>query len=332
MNYGSTSTRTQCPANYRSGAAASAQSGCKASCGAGTYVATKNAACTTITGNRYYGAHSVNYGSVSPTPTSCPSNYTISGTTAADHDTKSDCKISCLAGQRVTTADGACSTPSGSWYTAAHTVSAGSTTPTSTVKSCLTNYATPNTTTRTDHDASTDCTISCAAGTRIASANATSCTTPSGNWYVGAHTVRQGSISSVNSCATDYTASGTTAANHDNINDCKVTCAAGEYVPTAGGGCKSVGSGYYTSSSQTVAQNATSSRSACSALTGVSVSGGTYSSVSPYNAATTCRYKAPTKTITGCDTVTTNTVSYSGSAWPATTYSVTADHWWHRRA
>ncbi len=325
VNYGSTSTRTQCPANYRSGAAASAQSGCKTSCGAGTYVATANAACTTITGNRYYGAHSVNYGSVSPTPTSCPSNYTISGTTAADHDTKSDCKISCLAGQRVTTADGACSTPSGSWYTAAHTVSAGSTTPTSTVKSCLTNYATPNTTTRTDHDASTDCTISCAAGTRIASANATSCTTPSGNWYVGAHTVRQGSISSVNSCATDYTASGTAAANHDNINDCKVTCAAGEYVPTAGGGCKSVGSGYYTSSSQTVAQNATSSRSACSALTGVSVTGGTYSSVSPYNAATTCRYKAPTKTITGCDTVTTNTVSYSGSAWPATTYSVTAD-------
>ena len=321
----SNSAQAQCPANYRDGAAATSQSGCKTSCSAGTYVATKNAACTTITGDRYYGAHSVNYGSLSPTPTSCPSNYTISGTTAADHDAKSDCKISCLAGQRVTTADGACATPSGSWYTAAHTVSAGSTTPTSTVKSCLTNYATPNTSTRTDHDASTDCTISCAAGTRIASANATSCTTPSGNWYVAAHTVRQGSTSSVNSCATDYTISGTAATNHDDVSDCKVTCAAGEYVPTAGGGCKSVGSGYYTSSSQTVAQNATSSRSACSALTGVSVTGGTYSSVSPFNAATTCRYKAPNKTINGCDTVTTNTVSYSGSAWPATTYSVTAD-------
>ena len=132
-------------------------------------------------------------------------------------------------------------------------------------------------------------------GTRIASANATSCTTPSGNWYVAAHTVRQGSTSSVNSCATDYTISGTAATNHDDVSDCKVTCAAGEYVPTAGGGCKSVGSGYYTSSSQTVAQNATSSRSACSALTGVSVTGGTYSSVSPFNAATTCRYKAPNR-------------------------------------
>ena len=321
----SNSAQAQCPANYRDGAAATSQSGCKTSCSAGTYVATKNAACTTITGNRYDGAHSVNYGSLSPTPTSCPSNYTISGTTAADHDAKSDCKISCLAGQRVTTPDGACATPSGSWYTSAHTVSAGSTTPASTVKACLTNYATPNTSTRTDHDASTDCTISCAGGTRIASANATSCTTPSGNWYVAAHTVRQGSTSSVNSCATDYTISGTAATNHDDVSDCKVTCAAGEYVPTAGGGCKSVGSGYYTSSSQTVAQNATSSRSACSALTGVSVTGGTYSSVSPFNAATTCRYKAPNKTINGCDTVTTNTVAYTGSAWAATTYSVTAD-------
>ena len=65
----------------------------------------------------------------------------------------------------------------------------------------MTNYATPSTTTKGDHDASSDCTITCSAGTQIATQNATSCTTPSGNWYVGENTVKQGETSSVNSCA-----------------------------------------------------------------------------------------------------------------------------------
>ena len=48
VSYGSTSTRSQCPANYRDGAAAGSQAGCKTSCDAGTYVATANAACTSV--------------------------------------------------------------------------------------------------------------------------------------------------------------------------------------------------------------------------------------------------------------------------------------------
>ena len=165
-----------------------------------------------------------------------------------------------------------------------------------------------------------------------------------GGTYKAAHTVYYGSTSSCAVCETNkysndgaasctacktsagYGNSGTTAASHDGVASCKVTCDAGEYVPTAGGGCVAVGSGYYKTGTMTVAQNATNTtRSACSALSGVSVSGGTYSSVSPYNASTTCRYKAPNKTITGCDTVTSATVSYSGSAWPTTTYTVSAD-------
>ena len=161
--------------------------------------------------------------------------------------------------------------------------------------------------------------------------------------YKAAHTVYYGSTSSCSVCGTNqysddgavsctacktsagYGNSGTTAASHDGVASCKVTCDAGEYVPTAGGGCVAVGSGYYKTGTMTVAQNATNTtRSACSSLPGVSVSGGTYSSVSPYNASTTCRYKAPNKTITGCATVTTATVAYSGSAWPATTYTVSA--------
>ena len=197
--------------------------------------------------------------------TSCPSGYVTSGTAAANHDAKSDCTISCQAGQRVTQADAQCSTPSGSWYTAAHTVAAGSTTPSSTIKACLTNYATPNTTTRTDHDASNDCRISCAAGTRIASANATSCTTPAGNWYVGAHSVAQGSTSSVSNCLTNYTISGTVASNHDAANDCKISCGGGSYIAQVNAtSCSAVGAGYWAAAS-TISQGSAGVRNQCDA-------------------------------------------------------------------
>ena len=73
--------------------------------------------------------------------------------------------------------------------------------------------------------------------------------------------------------------------------------------------CTSAGSGYY------VDNAGATTRKACSALTAPAVANGTFSSVSPYNAATTCRYVAPAKTATGCSTVTANTVSWSGSAW-----------------
>ena len=87
---------------------------------------------------------------------------------------------------------------------------------------------------------------------------------------------------------------------------------------TASATCSACGTpNYSTGGSATVC-------SACSGLAGVSPAGGTYVSVSPFNANTTCRYTAPAKTITGCATVTSNQMSYSGSAWPASTYNVSA--------
>ena len=62
----------------------------------------------------------------------------------------------------------------------------------------------------------------------------------------------------------------------------------------------------------------------CSALSGVNPAGGTFTSVSPFSASTNCRYTAPAKTIAGCASVTPQQVAYTGSAWPASTYSVTA--------
>ena len=189
----------------------------------------------------------------------------------------------------------------------------------------------------------TKCYASVSGGHYIGTKNSATQSECVGGTYKAAHTVYYGSTSSCAVCGTNqysddgassctacktsagYGNSGTTADSHDGVASCKVTCDAGEYVPTAGGGCVAVGSGYYKTGTMTVAQNATNTtRSACSSLTGVSVSGGTYSSVSPYNASTTCRYKAPNKTITGCAAVTTATVAYSGSAWPATTYTVSA--------
>ena len=229
-------------------------------CAVGTAQGTNGStatSCSVCSGNTYAASTGM------ATCSACPSGYSISGTAASNHDAKSDCKISCAAGTRVTAADAACTTPTGSWYTAAHTVAAGSTTPTATIKSCLTNYVTPNTSTRTDHDASNDCKISCAAGTRITTVNATSCTTPAGNWYIGAHSVAQGSTSSVNTCLTNYTISGTAASNHDAASDCKISCGGGSYIAAANNtSCSAVGAGYWAAAS-TVSQGSAGVRNQC---------------------------------------------------------------------
>ena len=229
-------------------------------CAVGTFQGSNDStatSCTVCAANTYAASTGMS------ACTACPSGYSTSGTAASNHDAKSDCSITCAAGTRVVTADAACTTPTGSWYTASHSVTAGSTTPAATVKACLTNYSTPNTTTRTDHDASTDCKISCAAGTRITAENATSCTTPAGNWYVGAHSVAQGSISSYSNCLTNYTISGTAAANHDTASDCKISCGGGSYIATANNTtCSDVGAGYWAAAS-TVSQGSAGVRNVC---------------------------------------------------------------------
>ena len=209
-----------CNTNYRANTSTgkTAATQCQTSCAPGTAVLSANAACATVTGNRYKtGTALVNYGSTSPTATDVTSDW-----------------------------------------------NAG------TVYSCLSNY-TISGTAASNHDARTDCTISCAPGTQIASANATSCTTPTGTtWYTDTtHSVSAGSSSgsNVKTCNTSYaTANTATATDHDNANDCKTTCAAGTWVASAGAACGDVGNGYYTTASQTISQGSIGSRSQCSAL------------------------------------------------------------------
>ena len=241
-------------------------------CAVGTYQPNNSStatSCSVCSGNTY--AQKTGAASCS----SCPSGYTITGTAASNHDNKNDCKITCSAGTVVATADKTCSTPSGSWYSSQHTVSAGSTSG-SHKASCVSGYATPNTTTKTDHDSYTDCRITCSAGTQVAAANA-KCTTPNtNNWYTNSHTVAQGSTSGSNVKACDtadgYVNSGSTTANHAGSASCKVTCANGTYVKTANAACEAVGSGYYRES-HVVAYGSTSTRNQCNTGYGNSPAG-----------------------------------------------------------
>ena len=112
------------------------------------------------------------------------------------------------------------------------------------------------------------------------------------------------------------------------------TCADKEYCPAgyygdASGWCEPIPAGYYPEISGCYATDDDGngigcwSYEPCSGLPGVSVTGGTYTSAAQSKNSKACKYTAPAKTIDGCATVTSNTVSYTGSSWPASTYTVT---------
>ncbi len=200
----------------------------------------------------------------------CPNNY--GANTATGKTAISQCQTSCNAGYAVQTANKACEIVASGYQPGTHKVAYGSKTPTAADStsptagkwySCPASYAATGAA-ATDHDARTDCKISCSAGTQVATANA-ACTTPNtADWYTNAHTVNAGSKSTVSSClaAKGYHNSGNTAANHAGVASCKTTCNGGQYVATAGAGCVAVGTGYYCAGG-TVAQNATLARTAC---------------------------------------------------------------------
>ncbi len=74
------------------------------------------------------------------------------------------------------------------------------------------------------------CKTTCSAGQRVTTPGAT-CSSPAGNWFYGeSQEVSYGNVSAVNYCMDGYTASGTTAADHDAATDCKTTVPAGQAV------------------------------------------------------------------------------------------------------
>ncbi len=203
-----------------SGTSASNHAGstsCKTTCAAGKMVLSANAACSTPD-NTTYGAswytaqHTVAYGSTSKglsLVNSCPtSNYvTPNNTTQSNHNDSTDCTITCEAGTVVASSNANCTTPSGSWYSGKHTVVAGSTSSSAQKQSCVNGYATPNTTTQSNHDDKTDCTITCGPGEYVAAANGL-CENVGAGYYFAGGKVSQGSTNTRGQCTAPLTTIG----------------------------------------------------------------------------------------------------------------------------
>ena len=172
----------------------------------------------------------------------------------------------------------------------------------------------------------------CSAG--VLKQNATSTTAWGASTIATALQAKPGYIVSGQTCtgcaAGTYSAGGA-------ATSCSACTGRTQYSAAHASSCSTVSTGYYTTGCNTSNNNCTGQSQCtsgtwcssgvqhqCSSLTGVSVSGGTYTSAAGSSANTSCKYTAPSKTITGCSTVITNTVTYTGTAWPATTYGVTA--------
>ena len=182
-----------------------------------------------------------------------------------------------------------------------------------------------------------------AAGASARTWNKVANTTLYAGWKVDSYTCAAGQYlkagaTSCSSCEAGHACAGGSYSFNTSSIQGRTECSGRTQFSAAGAAkCSTVSTGYYTTgctndklcTGQSQCTSGTWCESGvqkqCSSLTGVSVSGGTYTSAAGSSANTACKYTAPNKTIGGCKTVTTNTVTYTGTAWPATTYGVTAN-------
>ncbi len=234
VTYGNTSTPNSCPVGFATpntteAADHTAADDCAAlsyTCAAGQYLPANATACVTCaagswcSGGTYAFNETDNQGL-----TACPTGYVNGGTGLA---AENQCKINCLAGTQVVSVNTQCTTPAGSWYLGAHSVTYGLT---STPNSCVFGYSTPNTTTATDHDAVADCaamSVTCGTGQYLP-ANTLACDScMSGSYCLGGTysfnaTVNQG----LTACPTGYIFGGTGLSAQ---NQCAISVPAGKYI------------------------------------------------------------------------------------------------------
>ncbi|MBN1324757.1 MAG: InlB B-repeat-containing protein, partial [Alphaproteobacteria bacterium] len=276
ISYGSTGTRTQCTGATYSAAGASSCISCPASYTANTtagktlitqcqisviggqYIAIANATSgTNCSAGTSKAAHNVNYGSTSsctvcadntysgaaaPSCTSCLTNYLTYGTAAADHDSVTDCKITCAGGTYIVNAnDTVCVDVGNGYWSEESSISQG------TVNArdvCPVGYG--NST--APRDSQDTCYAICSAGTYVGSVGSACTTLTTDDKYIIENYVYYGQLSMPDTCniSNDYHIIGKTlATDHDSYTDCKVNCVGGTYVSTINDSCETCPAGKY---------------------------------------------------------------------------------------
>ena len=203
-------SQTACPAGTYGSTTGLTSSACSGKCTAGYYCP---AASTSATQNECTAGNYCPAGAGAET--SCA---TVGGklyvNSAAKSDAATDCYISLASKVYLASATSTSTTtctagyycPGGNFYYSSSATNQGRSSCTGTTYSgsgaascsdCPSGYTANTSNNKT---AASQCQISCAAGTQVATANA-QCTTPSGNWYTTAsQLVNYGSTSSVNAC------------------------------------------------------------------------------------------------------------------------------------
>lgn len=256
INYGSTGTRTACPAGYTSGGTGiSAQDQCKIQTAGGTYISVANSSTpTTCTAGSYCPAASIGYGSTgsiiqctgatysgsgASSCTTCPGSYTAN--TTAGKTAQNQCQIQTTAGNYIATANTSTQTIcTAQYYCPAALVNYGST---GTRTLCPASYRSGG----TGLTAQSDCKLQTTAGNYIATANSTTQTACTAGSYCPATLIGYGSTGSIiqctgatysgasaSSCTTcpgSYTAN-TTAGKTANTQ-CQIQTTDGNYIATA---------------------------------------------------------------------------------------------------
>ncbi|MDR1338054.1 MAG: hypothetical protein LBJ73_03430 [Rickettsiales bacterium] len=307
-------------------------------CGSNATSASGNTTTSCYCSNGYWAGS----GTISSGCTPTASSYTGTCATVAPGTACSVAKKTCGTGQYLSAAGNCTDCEKGYYCPNASTYEY---TPNGSVQGrtqCMTN----RTTSSTKSTSYSSCYITCDAGKYVASSTATSCTdAPAGSFRAGQKTYYQTS-----STASQYGG--------------QTSCAAGSHSAAGASGCIGCTSGYMSSAGTSTATGCTACTTitgryswsetkwntdntvsnvctvnqcavgyyksgntcpACSALTGVSVANGAYTSALGSTANTACKYTAPAKTITGCTSVTSNQVTYGSNGWPTSTYKVTAN-------
>ena len=316
-------------------------SACYATTTDGKYIsATSNTALQTCPSGDYCPATTL-YWSNTGGNKDCPSGYTDGGTGLG---AQTDCKMNVAGGKYVANAnESAASGTCANWtYMPEHTVNYGSTS--SCTGKCPTVTSGWTKGTGTGWSAVTQCyqtktgsAISSYCNAGVLQQNATSETAWGSPKIATALGAVAGAIVSGQTCtqcdAGTYSAGGTNTAcgaiskgcfgGAGSSVACPNKCSAGTYRSSTGGktqaDCSTLNDACYGSAGATSA-----CPNSCDDLTAPAVTGGTFSSVTPRDASTQCRYVAPAKTDTECSSITANTVSYTSSGWGTNFYTALA--------